>query len=349
MTGLSYQNKNYHFIKDFINICFINCDSKMDNLPKISFIIPTYNAGNLFDECLNSIVKQDYPNNLFEILIIDGGSTDNTLKIAKKHDVKIINNKFKIEEKGRPLGIRKSKGKIICFIDQDNILPNKNWLKNMIVPFKENDIFAADTLYYSYKKNDDVITKYNALIGGDDPIAAYLGINDRLCYFNNKWTGQPHKRIEKKEYIKVYLNKDKIPAMGSNGFLIRKNILMKIKFDPFNHPEIISLLVKKGYNKYAKVKCGLYHKQDGSFRTFYKKKLRRVKRRYSDEKLWKQDYGLEKEKILFITVYCATFIFPLFDAVKGFIRKPSLAWLFHPIATTSLIFIYMYYALKSRI
>ena len=65
----------------------------MNNLPKISFITLTYDAGNLFNELLNSINKQDYPKNLFEILIIDGGSTDNTLKIAKKHDVKIKNNK----------------------------------------------------------------------------------------------------------------------------------------------------------------------------------------------------------------------------------------------------------------
>ncbi len=325
---------------------------KSEKLPNVSFILPTYNAGNLFDECLNSIAKQDYPKNLFEILVIDGGSTDSTLKIARKYnkyDVKIISNKFKIEEKGRPIGIRKSKGEIICFIDQDNILPNKKWLKNMIEPFKEKNIFAADTLYYFYKKNDDIITKYNALIGGDDPIAAYLGINDRLCYFNNKWTGQPCKKINRGNYIKVLLNKDKIPAMGSNGFLIRKNILLKNEIDPFNHPEIISMLAKKGYNKYAKVKEGLYHKQDGSFKTFYRKKLRRIKRRYSDEKLWKQDYGLEKKKILFTSLYCASFILPLYDSIIGFLRKPSLAWLFHPIATTSLIFIYGYYDIKNKL
>ena len=318
---------------------------KLKKLPKVSFILPTYNAGDLFDECLNSIVKQDYSKNLFEILVIDGNSTDSTLKIAKKYNA----NKFRIEEKGRPMGIRKAKGEIICFIDQDNILPNKNWLKNMIEPFNEDDIFAVDTLYYSFRKKDDLITKYNALIGGDDPIATYLGINDRYCYFNGKFTGQPYKRINRKNYIKVILDKEKIPAMGSNGFLIRKNILLETEIDPFNHPEIIDKLVKKGYNKYAKVKEGLYHKQDGSFRTFYRKKLRRIKRRYSNEKLWKQDYGLSRKEVLFSSLYCASFILPLYDSIRGFLRKPSSAWLFHPFATTSLIFIYGYYNIKNKL
>ena len=261
-------------------------------LPKVSFIIPIYNGEKRLPSCLDSIKKQNYPKNLIEVLIADGGSTDKTIKVAKKYGAIIINNKFKVEEKGRPLAIKKSRGEILCFIDDDNILPNKNWLRNMVLPFKEKDIVATETLYYSFNSEDDKITKYNALIGGDDPIASYLGINDRLCYFNNKWTGQPYKKLERKNYTKILLTKEKFPAMGSNGFLIRKSILQKVKHNPFIHPLLIYELIKNKYNKFAKVNEGILHKQDGSFKTFYRKKIRRIERRYSGEINWGNNYGM---------------------------------------------------------
>src|SRR3989344_1031082 len=321
----------------------------MVKLPKISFVIPVFNAEKRISICLDSIKQQDYPKNLIEILIADGGSTDRTREIIRKYNTVLVKNKYKVEEKGKPLAIKKAKGEILCFIDDDNILPDKSWLRRMIEPFNEKDIVGSETLYYTYRKDDDIITRYNALIGGDDPIASYFGINDRLCYFNNRWTGQYHKKINRGSYIKIFLYKNKVPAMGSNGFLIRKNILMKIKHNPFIHPILISDLVKNGYNKFAKVKIGIIHKQDGSFKIFYRKKLRRIKRRYSGEIRWNNNYGLSNGKLILTGLYCASFVLPLCDALIGFKRKPSLAWLFHPIATVSLIFIYCYNHLKSRI
>ena len=323
---------------------------KSEKLPKVSFIIPVFNAEKRLTSCLESIKIQDYPKNLIEILVADGGSTDETRELIKKYNAKLIDNsKFKVEERGKPLAIRKAKGEILCFIDDDNILTNENWLRNMVEPFKEKDIVASDTLFYSYNDEDDIITKYNALIGGDDPIVAYFGINDRLCYFNNKWADMKYKKFKDESYIKVLLNKDKIPAMGSNGFFIRKNILMKMKYDPFIHPLLIKELVENDYNKFAKVKEGIYHKQDGSFKTFYRKKLRRIKRRYSGEVNMGNVYGLSKFRILFSSLYCASFILPLFDSYRGMLRKPSIAWLFHPIATTSLILVYGFYEIKNKL
>ena len=57
-----------------------------DKLPLISVILPTYNNDKVLFNCLDSIFKQDYKN--FEVLIIDGGSSDNTLKIAKQFNTK---------------------------------------------------------------------------------------------------------------------------------------------------------------------------------------------------------------------------------------------------------------------
>ena len=316
-------------------------------LRSLTIVIPTYNEEKNIRNCLNSIFAQDYPKKLLQVILIDGGSTDKTIEIAKKFEVEVMHNKFKVEERGRPYAIKtRARGEIIGSIDADNIIPeNKDWLKKMIMPFNDKEIFAADTLYYSYRKNDSLITKYNALIGGDDPIATYFGINDRLCFFNNKWTGMPHKEIDKGDYIEINFRKDKIPAIGSNGFFFRKNIFDKVPNDPFIHPLFVHDIVSMGHTKMAKVKQGLIHVQDGSIKTFFRKKLRRIKRRYSKEINWRYNYDINKKEVLKTTLYLGTIALPIKDMILGFQNKPEWVWLFHPIATFGLLFIYAYYAI----
>lgn len=321
----------------------------MKSLPSISIIIPTYNSEAYLESCLSSIFNQDYPKILIEVFIIDGGSTDNTIEIAKRFKTKIFFNRDRIEEKGRVIGINKAKSELVCFIDADNILPNRKWLLKMIKPFKEENIYGVDTLYYSFRKNDNIITKYCALVGGDDPLTSYLGVNDRFCYFTNKWTGMPHHEENKEGYIKFRLQKNKIPAMGSNGFLIRRLIFDKIPYDPFIHTVFIHRMVNNGFNSFAKVRESLIHIQKNSG-NFFMKKIRRIKRRHSKEVIWEDyDYFRNKSNLIKTSLYISSILLPIKDAIIGYSRKPTIAWLFHPIACTGTLLIYAIYSIKKVI
>lgn len=98
----------------------------------ISVIVPMYNAAQFIKKCINSILNQTYKN--FELLIINDGSTDNSLEICNKFKdkrIKIIDQKNAGCEYARLAGIKHSKGEFICFIDSDDWV-DKYYLQELI-------------------------------------------------------------------------------------------------------------------------------------------------------------------------------------------------------------------------
>ncbi len=89
---------------------------------KISVIIPTYNRINTIKRAIDSVLNQTYKN--FEVLIIDDGSTDNTGKFIENNYKDSRINYFYSKNKGvsfaRNLGIKKSSGEWIAFLDSDD-------------------------------------------------------------------------------------------------------------------------------------------------------------------------------------------------------------------------------------
>jgi len=106
--------------------------------PKISVIIPAYNTKKTIAKTINSVLNQTFRN--FELLIVNDGSTDNTLNMIKQFKdkrIKIFNQKNQGSYTARNLGIQKSKGKILAFTDSDCI-PEKNWLEEGIKSLKKD-------------------------------------------------------------------------------------------------------------------------------------------------------------------------------------------------------------------
>lgn len=95
---------------------------------KVSVIIATYNRRTVLQKVLPAIIGQDIDRSLFEVLLIDDGSTDNTEFLAKEFTNEPNFSYFKIEKNGaakaRNEGIERAKGEIIVFIDSDIIVKN---------------------------------------------------------------------------------------------------------------------------------------------------------------------------------------------------------------------------------
>jgi glycosyltransferase involved in cell wall biosynthesis len=89
--------------------------------PKLSIIIPSYNQGRYLEETLLSVITQQYPN--LELIVIDGGSTDNSTEIIKKHE-KFISYWVSENDNGQShainKGIRMATGEWIAWLNSDD-------------------------------------------------------------------------------------------------------------------------------------------------------------------------------------------------------------------------------------
>ena len=94
----------------------------------ISIVIPVYNASDFIQKAIDSVVCQSYP--FIELIIVNDGSTDNSLAIIKKAKkrfkfIKIINQQNQGAGEARNSGINAAKGKYLMFLDQDDFLDSK--------------------------------------------------------------------------------------------------------------------------------------------------------------------------------------------------------------------------------
>ena len=109
---------------------------------KVSIIIPTKNNGDIIEKCLQSIENLDYPKDKYEVIIVDGHSTDDTVEIAKKYGCKIVYEDVGTRGGACNVGIKNAKSEFIVFTDADCIVP-KDWLKNLVKHFNGKEIASV--------------------------------------------------------------------------------------------------------------------------------------------------------------------------------------------------------------
>lgn len=111
----------------------------MTNDFKVTVVIPTKNSEKTLRNCLESIKSQSYPN--VETIIVDGTSSDNTLKIANEFSAIIIESNYE-RSQSKNLAIKKSQAKYICFIDSDMKL-TKNVIFECVNSAKQDKSFGG--------------------------------------------------------------------------------------------------------------------------------------------------------------------------------------------------------------
>lgn len=123
-------------------------------MEKVSIIVPVYNAYNSIDRCIKSIINQTYKN--IELILINDGSTDKSIDKLKKYEkkykfIKVIDKENEGVAKTRNLGIKKSTGKYIMFIDNDDYVDN-DYVETLV---KEIESENYDVVFSGYKRENN--------------------------------------------------------------------------------------------------------------------------------------------------------------------------------------------------
>lgn len=311
--------------------------------PGVSVVIPTLNAQKTLEACLESISRQQYPGEL-EIIIADGGSTDDTLKIASEYGCKVVDNPAKTGEAGKAAGIKRASGEVVALIDSDNILPGEDWLARMVAPFRDPAIAGSEPIRYEYRRSDPPLTRYCALMGMNDPICYFFKNYDRENALTGSWTGLDIETADRGDFLEVHLEPDAIPTMGANGFMVRSSLLRELEIDDYLFDiDVVYGLVSGGNKTFAKVKLGIVHLYGRDLRTFARKQLRRVRdyRYYGSIGLRRYPWSRQKkEGLARFILYCVTVLPLLAQSARGFARMRDSAWALHAPACITTLAVY---------
>lgn len=154
---------------------------------KVSIIIPVYNNENYISQCIESVENQTYKN--YEIIIIDDGSTDDSLKLCKKFEKR--NDKIKVisinnggVSNARNIGIKNASGDYVCFIDSDDyVMPT--YIESLIKKMNNKCLVISAYSVFNEKKDRQVkkINKQKLYIGID----IYLKIVRNELFWNQPW------------------------------------------------------------------------------------------------------------------------------------------------------------------
>ena len=199
-------------------------------MPTVSIIVRTKNEQKWIGRCLKAVFSQKFKD--FEAVVVDNGSSDRTLSIAKKFPVKIVVHKEKVWLPGKAInaGIRNSSGKYVAVLSGHCVPVNNSWLSDLVKEIK--------------------VPKVAGVYGRQLPLpeSSPLDKQDLLLFFGKD------RLIQTKGHFFYFDN--------ANG-IIKRSVWQKIPFDEkVKHKENIIWgreVVKRGYKIIYTPKAGVYH------------------------------------------------------------------------------------------
>jgi len=297
----------------------------------ISFIIPTYNAGLHIESCLKSIRSQEYPQDKIEILILDGGSADETLNIARNYNCQILKNSKKLAEYGVQLGIQNAKGDLLVVFAADNEFVHNNWVRKVVDVFSNDEDISAVWGRLAAGEKDSALNKYFELVQSDP-----------LNWFLNKNLDLYKKNAEcfDKDFYKFKVNPKKPLVWGANGLVYRAERIKGIWAQEgyLGDNDAFQYMVEQGYGKVGYFDAPfVYHHHVSRLRDW----TRKWKRNFVHHLLDKQETrnmnwvftGNYKKKLFFWGIYNLVPFFSLSHALYLFFRDNNAYWFYHPLVS----------------
>jgi glycosyltransferase involved in cell wall biosynthesis len=293
-----------------------------ENFPRVSFIMPTLNAGAILENCLASIARQTCPRERCEIILADAHSTDRTRDIAKKFGAIVLDDDGKNMEEGKRLALRRATGEFIVFVDADNEITHADYIELAVKALAANpQSLGVESYYLPSPKMSSFCAYLSHLLHISDPIAWLMSANPKIVARDGeieRWTLP--------EGTFSY-------PLGANGFVFRRADLESVKAEEnFQDTHVALFLMKNGKREWLRIRGrGVHHYYVQTLWGFVQKRRRATVHFLRVQEEAKTNWMKEKPPVpLWLAgIYCVTFIGPVFHTLRGIFRDGDARWLWH--------------------
>jgi len=149
--------------------------------PRVSVVVPAYNAAATLDECLGSLAQLNYPD--YETIVVNDGSNDATGEIAERAGVRVLQLEHRGLAAARNAGLAAATGRYVAFIDAD-ARADRDWLYHLVETLARRQAAAASGPNFAPPPDSAMAAALAAAPGqprevraGDDTLAQACGCN----------------------------------------------------------------------------------------------------------------------------------------------------------------------------
>ncbi|MCK4783093.1 MAG: glycosyltransferase [Desulfobacteraceae bacterium] len=274
----------------------------------LSIVVPIRNEEKFILENLRQLVRQEYSKDRYEILVVDGMSTDSTAKEVQEFiavhpdiNIKFLENPGILSSRARNVGVRNAHGKIIAFIDGHVYIPDDQLFVNI-----EKSVTANNAIALARPQHLDVPVL-------DKNSKAYW-----IAVSRKTWLGHSTKSF-------IYGEHEGFVDPTSSGFAYHRSVFDKVgyfdeSFDAAEDVEFNYRVKQAGIMAYTSHKLLVYYYPREHFLALFKQQTRYGEGRARFVKKHPQSFSIET------LVPVAVFVFFMFFPLAVIIQRP--AWVF---------------------
>jgi len=217
-----------------------------NNSLRISVIVPTYNSQETISNCLQALEQQTLSRDIYEIIVVDDGSIDNTRKLVKSfQNVQLIENGHGGPSVARNLGAKAASGELVVFTDSD-CTPTSNWLEEITGPFQDSNLIGVKGVYRSNQKS--IVARFVQL------------------EYQNKY--QRMVRNQFVDFIDTFSAAYRREIFLKNGGFDSSFTVASVE-----DQELSFRLAQKGYHMIITPKAAVFHQHDHNIREYWRRKF----------------------------------------------------------------------------
>ncbi|MBV9719545.1 MAG: glycosyltransferase [Candidatus Eremiobacteraeota bacterium] len=301
---------------------------------RFSLILPTLNEAARLPTILESVRRQRYRQDLIELLVADGGSTDDTIAIARRYGARVIHNPLRRAEPGAGILLEQATGDVAVLLAADNVFADEHFLEAMARPFRDQRIAAAFPALVNTAQDGSTARYFNAFT---DPFNhfVYGGATSPASY---RRTYREKRRTP--DYVVYDFAAGPRPLIAlAQGFAVRLPYRKPLGTDEDDIAPV-EMLLAQGLEIAFVQNATLEHHTVRDIGDALRKFGPRFRARMTDSEqpVWQRFKVSTRGRRLRTYLwpfYSVSVIFPTLAAVVGAVRERRREWLYHPFVSAA--------------